>query len=300
MREPPYDRARSVGTRRLASASMASTILPSMVGTSMAWVMPLVACGEQPVFGREADARDRHDAPADVGVAEHGGDAGDVERRHDDDGGFVVAGGGEFERVEHVGEELVVLEDRGLRLGRRAAREQEHRGPLGGVGEGAIAAVLHVEPVGCGHDRRLDPRHQLLERGLGKAVVERRVADAGPRGAEERGGHDRAVGLHQREALGAGAVDPVGDGAGSGAELLVGEAFGPGPERDPVPEGVGRHLEDHGDVHGSPPGSRCGGGAQSEDGSGFAWAISIATPWQLSSPSPALVTSTVASHSAHV
>ena len=131
----------------LASASMASTILPSMVGTSMAWVTPLVACGDQPVLGREAHARHRHDAPADVGVAEHRGDARrrGTAARHD--GGFVLAGGRELERVEHVREELVVLEHRGLRLGRRAAGEQQHRGPLGGVGEGATAAVLGVDPV---------------------------------------------------------------------------------------------------------------------------------------------------------
>ena len=89
---------------------------------------------------------------------------------------------------------------------------------------------------------------------LGEAVVERRVADARPGGAEEARGHDRAVGLHEREPLGARAVDPVGDGAGDLAELLVGEAVGPVPEGETVAEGIGRHLEDHGDVHSSPPG----------------------------------------------
>ena len=88
---------------------------------------------------------------------------------------------------------------------------------------------------------------------LGQAVVERRVAHAGPRGAEQRGGHDRRVGLHERQALGAGAVDPLGDAAGGGAQGLVGEAVGAGAVREAVPEGVGRHLEDHGDVHEWPP-----------------------------------------------
>ena len=214
----------------------------------------LVARGDQPVLGREAHARHRDDAPADVGVAEHGGDAGDVERRHDHDGGFVLARGRELQRVEHVRQQLVVLEHRGLGLGRRPAGEEQHRGGLGGIREGATAVLLGVEPVRRGHDHGLDPGEELLEGRLGQAVVERRVADARPGGAEEARGHDRAVGLHDREPLGARAVDPVGDGAGDLAELLVGEAVGPAPEGETVAEGVGRHLEDHGDVHSSPPG----------------------------------------------
>ena len=75
----------------------------------------LVARGDEPVLGGEAHARHRHDAPADVGVAEHRGDAGDVERRHDHDGGFVLTRRRELQRVEHVREQLVVLEHRGLR-----------------------------------------------------------------------------------------------------------------------------------------------------------------------------------------
>ena len=49
-------------------------------------------------------------------------------------------------------------------------------------------------------------------------------------------------------------VTKAGDGAGDLAELLVGEAVGPAPEGETVAEGIGRHLEDHGDVHSSPPG----------------------------------------------
>ena len=123
----------------------------------------LVARGDQPVLGREAHAGHGHDAPTDVGVAEHRGDAGDVERRHHHDGGFVLAGRRELERVEDVGEQLVVLEDRGLGLGRRAAGEEEHRGGVGRVGEGAVAAALVVEPVRGGDDRRLDAAEQRLE-----------------------------------------------------------------------------------------------------------------------------------------
>ena len=71
---------------------------------------------------------------------------------------------------------------------------------------------MHVEPVGGGDDRGLDPGDQLLELGLGQPVVERGVAHPRPGGAEEGRGHERAVGLHEREPLGAGAVDPIGDG----------------------------------------------------------------------------------------
>ena len=39
--------------------------------------------------------------------------------------------------------------------------------------------------------------------------------------------------------------------------------------------------------------------SQSEEGRGFACAISMTFPWQESSPSPAFVISTVASHSEH-
>ena len=40
IRAPPYDEARRVGTRRGLVGLHRSTILPSMVGTSMAWVTP--------------------------------------------------------------------------------------------------------------------------------------------------------------------------------------------------------------------------------------------------------------------
>ena len=38
---------------------------------------------------------------------------------------------------------------------------------------------------------------------------------------------------------------------------------------------------------------------QSDEGNGLAWATSMASPWQVSCPSPALVISTVAPHAAH-
>ena len=57
MRDPPYDEVRAgVGTRSAGSASMASTIWPSIVGTSMACVTPSSRAVVQPVLGGEAHA----------------------------------------------------------------------------------------------------------------------------------------------------------------------------------------------------------------------------------------------------
>jgi len=57
---------------------------------------------------------------------------------------------------------------------------------------------------------------------------------------------------------------------------------------------------------GAPPGEQPAvelddrhGPVQSDEGSGLAWATSMTWPWQTSSPSPALVTSSVVSHTAH-
>ncbi len=92
-----------------------------------------------------------------------------------------------------------MLEHGRLRSGRRAAREEQDRGELGRVGERALGPTFGVDPMRAGSDRRRDPREELVERRVGETVVQRRVAHAGPRGAEERGGDDGAVRLDERE-----------------------------------------------------------------------------------------------------
>ena len=80
-----------MGTRSVASASMASTILPSMVGTThgvgdafVARAVAIQSSAEKRTPGSGTMRR------PDVGGAQHRGDARDVERRHDHDRGFVL------------------------------------------------------------------------------------------------------------------------------------------------------------------------------------------------------------------
>ena len=150
-----------------------------------------------PFLGGEA--REGHDAPADVGGAQHRGDARDVERRHRHDRGFVLAGAGELERVEHVREQLVVAQHRGLRRRRRATREQQHRGRLGRAGELARVGEVGVDPARrCDH-RGLETRDELVELRVGQPEVQRRVAHPRPRRTEQRGGHDRRQRVDHRD-----------------------------------------------------------------------------------------------------
>ena len=47
--------------------------------------------------------------------------------------------------------------------------------------------------------------------------------------------------------------DPLRDRAGGSTQLLVGEPVVPAADGDPVAHAVGRHLEEHRDVHGVDP-----------------------------------------------
>ena len=78
------------GPAAFGSASMASHDAGEHGGHEHGVGDLLVAGGGEPLLGGEAHAGQRHDAPADVGVAEHRGDAGDVERRRRHDGRFVL------------------------------------------------------------------------------------------------------------------------------------------------------------------------------------------------------------------
>ena len=210
---------------------------------------PFALGGGDPLLGGEL--RERHDAPTDVGGAQHCGDTRDVERRDRDDRGFVLTRAPELERVEHVREQLVVAQHRGLRRCRRATREQQDRGDLGRIRELARDVVGGVDPVRRRDHRGLEPRDQLVELRVGQAEVQRRVAHARPRGTEQRRGHHRGQRIDHRDRGRATVVvvDTLCHRPRGASELGVSDAVVETTERDAVAQRIGGHLEDHGDVH---------------------------------------------------
>ena len=143
----------------------------------------------------------------------------------------------------------------GLGCGRRAAREQQHRGELGGAGEleGFVAGAL--DPIGRGDDGGLESFEHRPQLIVGQPEVERGIRDACPRGPEQCRGNERREWLHQRHRAHVRVVGthPTSDRVRGAAQVGVREPVVAVAERDAVAERVGRHLEDHGDVHGVPP-----------------------------------------------
>ena len=211
VRPPPYARWRSVGTRRDSSRLHGGDDPGQHRRHDERVRHLLVARRDDPLLGREA--RERDDAAPHVGGAEHRGDARDVERRHREQDGFVLVGGRELDRVEDVGQELVVLEHRRLRRRRGAAREQQDRGSFRVVGEGTQRgrAGRGGDPgrVVVDHDGGLEPLDQLRPHRVGEPEVHRRVAHARPRGAEQRHRQHRSVRQREDEARGAGPLEAV-------------------------------------------------------------------------------------------
>ncbi len=121
--------------RRRAS-STASRIRPSMVGTTMAWVMRSSAASSHPSAGVEGGQV--HDATPRVERAQHRCDAGDVVRGHADQLRLGRLAAEELDARDDVRDEVAVAQDRRLRLRRRAAGEEQH-GDLLGVDEGVLA-----------------------------------------------------------------------------------------------------------------------------------------------------------------
>ena len=198
----------------------------------------------QPVVGVEA--RHRYDAPTDVSRRQHGGDTGDMERGDGDEGGLLLSRRSELERVEEVGGQVVVVEHGRLGGRRRTRREQQDGGARGLVDEGQTV-IAPVRPRLIETGRGLEPGQKF---GLGRRrqpEVERCVADTRPTGAEEGDGEVVAV-RQQRRQRGC-------------CRIRRAKALSNAPRRSahigerhvtdssPVPEAVGRHLQDHGDVH---------------------------------------------------
>ena len=125
LRHPPA----AVGERtqvrqRLAALLQHVRIRPSMVGTTIAWVICSAAAIVDPDLRREG--RQVDGAPAAVDRGQHRRDAGDVVGRHADQRRLVLLGVHELDGRDHVGREVPVAQHRRLRLAGGAAGEQQH------------------------------------------------------------------------------------------------------------------------------------------------------------------------------
>ena len=135
------------------------------------------------------------------------------------------------------------------------------------------------------HDAAGDAAEDAAQLLVGGAVVERRERDAGQRGTEER--HRQRVGVQAEVAddLGAALLEVDGSPPGPLEEIRGGDPPVMRTENDAVGVALGRHFEQHGDVHDGVPLSI----GQSEAGSGLApLTARMVSPTEMA-PSPALV-----------
>ena len=247
-----------------------------MVGTTMACVMCSAAASRTHDGGIEG--RQVHDATSRVERAQHRRNAGDVVRGDADQLRLGRLAAEELDARDDVGHEVPVAQDRRLGLRRGAAREEQH-GDLFGVDEGMLAGhglgdgrferrfgddvggadgneAIHLLVVGD-HDAALDAADDAPQLLVGGAVVERREGHARQRGAEER--HRQRVGVQPEVAddHGSALLEVDGGPAGALEQAGGGDAAFVGTEDDALGVTLGRHFEQHGDVHDGVPSLSC-------------------------------------------
>ena len=234
---------------------------------------PLVRGEAHPRAGLEG--RQVHDATPGVERAQHRRDPRDVVRRHADQLRLRRLAAQELDARDDVGDQVPVAQHRRLGLRRRAAREQQH-GDLLGVDEGVLPGhrlgdgrgelalrhdvvrsarpePVHLVVVGD-HEPAGDASEDARQLLVGGSIVHRRERHPRQRGPEQR--HREHVGVHPEVAddLGPALLEVDGGPPGALEELGGGDAAVMGAEDDAPRVTLGRHLEQHGDVHeGLPP-----------------------------------------------
>ena len=224
--------------------------------------------------GGGLEGRQVHDATPRVQRAQHRRDAGDVVRGHADQLRLRRLAAEELDARDDVGDEMPVAQDRRLGLRRGAAREEQH-GDLLGVDEGVLAGdrlgdgrgelrlgddvsrtdgveALDLFVVGD-HDPAGDTAEDAAQLLVGGAVVDRRERDARQRRTEERHRQRVRVQPEVPDDFGAGLLEVDGGPPGALEELGGGDATVVGAEDDALGVTLGRHFEQHGDVHDGVP-----------------------------------------------
>ena len=148
-------RASAASARRPARRASASTMRDSIVGTTIALVMPSLRTVS--IHTRRVERTQVHEAAAGERVRQHVGHAGDVVRRHRHQHRLVLAGAAELDRAEQVGHQVAVAQQRRLRLGRGAAGVEhdrdlvvvERRVDRGRIGGQRVRATRRAPAPGC-------------------------------------------------------------------------------------------------------------------------------------------------------
>ena len=164
---------------------------PSMVGTTMAWVMPSAVGRGRPT--RSASKAGRYTMRRPLYTELRTADMpGDVVRRDADELGLVVVGAEELDAAEDVRRQVAVAQDRRLGFARRAAGEEQHR-DLFRIDERQVVARRRRRSS-CA--RRSSVREQLdaVDAGMRSSTPRRRPRAPAPGGRGWRAGGRRSGG----------------------------------------------------------------------------------------------------------
>jgi len=223
----------------------------------------------QPDIGIEG--RQQHDAAHRVDRAHQRGDAGDVIRRHADQRRFLRCRRRELHGAEDVRQQIGMTQQGRLRRRRRAAGEDLHGNAFAfalvagrrvgsrlGVRDKLGTRAQHVRLVGveaahaldvADHAGRCDAAQQRCQIGVGEAVVQRHVRNAGERRTEQRDRRGLAALVEQRDMRAAAARQRLRRAARGARERAVRPAPAVADQPDAIGLGVGRHLQQKRNVH---------------------------------------------------
>ena len=220
--------------------------------------------------------------------------------RHADQGGLVLLRPGEIHRIDDIGRQVPVAQQRDLGLARGAAGEQAD-GDVRLDGEGRCLLVVRVlagGDEGAGGDlgdafdigdavghvvvddrhRRRGAREQAGQLDVRQPIVHRRERLFHQGAGEEGGRQGRAVDADEGDGLGLHRLQPAGGALGAVEQLGEADAVLQAAKGDPVEQRLGRHFQEQGGMH-----------RQSDDGSFLASFKVSGRPSIDSEPAPVLL-----------